>query len=97
MSQERDKKGRFAKGNPGRKEGAVNRFTKLKDAFLDAFHDKDGFDGVKGLKTWINDSARNKALFVQMITKMLPTNLTVKGDEDNPIIRIEFVEAKKKE
>jgi len=84
-------------GNPkGREKGATNRFTQLKDAFLDAFYDKDGFGGVKGLKEWLKESPRNRALFAQMITKMLPSNITLRGDEDNPIIRIEFIEAKKK-
>ena len=81
-------------GNPdGRKPGATNKFTKLKDAFLDAFYDEDGFGGAKGLKTWLNESKRNEALFVQMITKMLPSNITLKGDEDNPIVQIIFKEA----
>ncbi len=96
MIEGRDEKGKFAKGNPGRKVGAINRFTQLKDTFLDAFYDEDGFDGTEGLKKWLKDSARNKALFAQMITKMLPSNITLTGDKDNPIIRIEFVEAKKK-
>jgi len=81
-------------GNPeGRKQGSINKFSKLKDAFLDAFYDEDGFGGAKGLKTWLSESKRNEALFVQMITKMLPSNITLKGDEDNPIVQIIFKEA----
>ena len=81
---------------PGRPLGSENRFSKLKDAFLDAFYDEDGFGGAKGLKTWLSESKRNEALFVQMITKMLPSNITLKGDEDNPIVQIIFKEAVKK-
>lgn len=90
------KKGMKKVEDSGRKKGSLNRFTQLKDTFLDAFYDKDGFGGLKGLKEWIEESNRNKAIFAQMITKMLPSNITLKGDEDNPIIRIEFIEAKKK-
>lgn len=90
------KKGMDKVENSGRKKGALNKFTQLKDAFMDAFLDKDGFGGTKGLKNWIKASPRNKALFAQMVTKMLPSNITLTGDKDNPIIRIEFVEAKKK-
>lgn len=97
MSNEKDKKGRFKKGNSGRPVGAENKFSQLKDAFLDAFYDKDGFNGVEGLKNWLKESSRNKALFVQMVTKMLPSNLTLKGDEDSPVIKIQFVEVASKD
>jgi len=96
-TEDKPKFGNLPGPGPGRPAGSANRFTKLKDSFLDAFYDKDGFGGTEGLKNWLKESKRNRAVFAQMITKMLPSNITLSGDKDNPIIRIEFVEAKKKE
>jgi hypothetical protein len=69
-------------GNPdGRKKGSQNKFTSLKDAFLDAFEQ---LGGSKALIDWAKKSERNKGAFFQMITKMLPTNMT--GDVKAKII-----------
>jgi len=74
-------KGRpFKRGNPGRPKGARGEFTDLKDAFLQAFYDKDGMNGAEGIKELIRNSSRNKIAFLQMISKMLPSNLNVSGD-----------------
>jgi len=68
-------------GNPnGRPKGSENKFTGLKEEFLKAFHDKDGIDGARGMKKLIKDSTRNKFIFLQMCSKMLPSNVTVDGD-----------------
>jgi len=68
-------------GNPnGRPKGTKNKFTSLKEEFLKTFHDEDGIDGARGMKKLIKDSARNKFIFLQLISKMLPSNVTVDGD-----------------
>ena len=68
-------------GNPnGRKKGSKNKFTTLKEEFLKTFHDEDGIDGAEGMKKLIKDSVKNKFIFLQMISKMLPSNVTVDGD-----------------
>jgi len=67
-------------GNPnGRPKGSENKFTSLKEEFLKAFHDEDGIDGARGMKKLIKDSTRNKFIFLQMCSKMLPSNVTIDG------------------
>ena len=63
---------------PGRPRGSKNKFTNLKDAFLEVF---ERLDGVDGLETWAKESKRNKAMFYQWITKMLPSSLV--GEQDD--------------
>ena len=59
--------------NPnGRPKGSKNRFTSLKDAFLQAF-DSDDLNGVDGLVEWAKD---NRGDFYRLLAKMLPTNVT---------------------
>jgi len=63
-----------ASGNSkGRPRGSKNKFTSLKDSFLEAF---EALDGTEGLITWAKKSERNRAAFYGWITKMLPTNVT---------------------
>ena len=75
----RNPNGTFRKGSKdaGRKKGSVNKFTSLKDSFLDAF---EAIDGTQGLIDWINENKRNRALFYGWITKMLPTNVDLGGN-----------------
>jgi len=64
-----------ASGNSrGRPKGSKNKFTSLKDSFLEAF---EALDGTQGLINWAKKSERNKALFYGWITKMLPSNVDV--------------------
>jgi len=75
--------GKFLRGNKcsnGRKKGSKGKFTDLKNEFLKAFYDKDGIGGAKGIKKLIKNSPRNKMIFLQMISKMLPTNVNIEGD-----------------
>lgn len=66
-------------GNPeGRPSGSKNKFTNLKTDFLQAYED---VGGVEGLIEWINESKRNKAMFYQWITKMLPASIAGTQDE----------------
>ena len=70
-------------GNPnGRPKGSKDKFTDLKEEFLKAFYDEDGIGGAKGIKELLKNSPRNKMVFLQMITKMLPSNVDteVSGD-----------------
>jgi len=70
------KKGRS--GNPlGRQPGSKNRFTTLKEKFLEAFQ-KTG--GVDGLANWINANPRNRGMFYQMLTKLFPQEQVHSGE-----------------
>ena len=70
-------------GNPaGRPKGSKNKFTDLKQVFLDTFESietegekKDS--KVKTLYEWATTNARNQGLFYQMMSKMLPSNIGI--------------------
>jgi len=65
-------------GNPaGKRKGTLNKFTSLKRSFLDAFEQTGGTDG---LKTWIEENRRNRAMFYQMITKLFPQEVEQSGN-----------------
>ena len=63
-------------GNPGgRPPGSKNKFTNLKDAYLWVFEE---LGGQEALFSWVQKSERNKAMYYQWLTKMLPS--AVEGD-----------------
>ena len=76
----------WTKGKPrpekaGRKKGTPNKFTDLKQAFLDVFDqiEKKSLEKeseVKSFFQWAIKNDRNQGTFYQMVAKMLPTNLT---------------------
>jgi len=66
--------------NSGRKEGVKNKFTSIKQSFLDAFKDE-RVGGTEGLILWILDNKRNRAMFYSWVTKMLPSSITGGDDE----------------
>lgn len=76
----------FKKGESGnlkgRRKGSQNKFTDLKQAFLNAFEQT---GGIKGLVTWVQQSPRNRAVFYQMITKLFPTTVQHEGSESKPL------------
>jgi len=72
-----EKKSNLKGPGPGRPKGSTNKFTDLKDEFLKAFHDEDGIGGAEGIKKLIKDSPRNKFAFLQLISKMLPSNMGI--------------------
>ena len=62
-------------GNPnGRPKGSQNKFTSLKQDFLDAYNDE-RVGGKEGLIDWIMENKRNKTMFYQWLTKMLPSSV----------------------
>ena len=74
---------RFEKGKPrhpkaGRKKGTPNKFTTLKQAFLDAFQD-DKIGGTKGLITVFSKNDIRKIEFFKLVSKMLPSNVSIDG------------------
>ena len=78
----------FKVGNPGRPKGAINKFTSLKQSFLDAFEQT---GGTEGLMKWINENKRNRANFYQMVTRLFPQEVAHSGEiktNDPLIIRV---------
>lgn len=75
---------KFKKGHEkllgaGRKKGTLNKFTTLKQAFLDAFQDK-RIGGKEGMTKVFSKNDVRKIEFFKLISKMLPSNVTVDGD-----------------
>ena len=68
MAKKPGKGGTVLPPSTGRKKGSKNKFTTLKQAFLDAFI---GIGGTEELKTWAKDE-KNRAVFYQMVAKLLP-------------------------
>ena len=67
-------------GNPaGKPPGTKAKFTNLKAAFLSVFNK---LGGAEGLFDWATESKRNRALFYQWLTKMLPTSTSMGLDEE---------------
>jgi len=71
--------GRFVEGNkesPGRPKGSKNKFTELKEAFLEAFEE---LGGVDGLVKWARKNNKCQGEFYKMVAKMLPSNVGIEG------------------
>lgn len=74
----------FQKGHKklgGKKKGTPNKFTTLKNAFLKAFQELQK-DKTAKLDKW---GKMNPEHFYKMIATMLPKEIAVTGDENNPI------------
>ena len=74
----------FEKGKPraknaGRKKGTPNKFTTLKQAFINAFN-SEKMGGEKGMTEVFSANSFTKREFYKLISKMLPSNVTVDGD-----------------
>jgi len=75
---------KFQKGdkkppNSGRKKGTPNKFTTLKQAFINAFNSKE-MGGEEGMTKVFATNNFTKREFYKLISKMLPSNVTVDGD-----------------
>jgi len=66
-------------GNPkGKKRGTLNKFTTLKQAFLNSFN-SEKMGGEKGMTNVFSRNDFTKREFYKLISKMLPSNVTVDG------------------
>lgn len=75
---------KFQKGEPrpkdaGRKKGTPNKFTTLKNAYLNAFKNEK-IGGEEGIVEVFSKNDIRKIEFFKLISKMLPTNVTIDGD-----------------
>lgn len=76
----------FAKGNQtakghGRPVGSKNKFTSLKQAFLDVFV---LLDGVNGMHLWAKKSSDNQKAFYGWIVRLLPREVNLGNSDINP-------------
>jgi hypothetical protein len=68
----------------GRPLGQVNRFTRIREDFLEAFYDN-RIGGVEGLVKWASENSLNRQLFYKMIVQLLPKELNLTGADGGPI------------
>ena len=66
-------KGRKKTG--GRKIGTPNKFTTLRDAFIDAFKE---LGAAQGLIKWVEADVDNQRAFYSLIARMLPAEMRVR-------------------
>ncbi len=86
-NKQKDGRHKLTSAGPGRPKGSTNKFTDLKQAYLDVFTNiekraekKD--DGIKSFYKWATKNDRNQGMFYQMLSKMLPTNVSMDVDGD---------------
>ena len=88
---DKGKNGNFTNAGKGRPKGSKNKFTALKDTFLQAFED---IGGVDELANW-GKQKENRTAFYQIISKMLPKEIELTGDADRPLGVVILPEKKK--
>jgi len=59
----------------GRKKGSLNKFTNLKQSFLDTFQD---LGASEGMTEDFKDNKRTRIEFYKLISKMLPSSIDMK-------------------
>ena len=69
---------KFKKGEGGRPKGSKNKFTTIKEAFVDVFFSEE-INGAEGLKAWVQGDPKNKEIFFGWMTKMFPRDMNVTG------------------
>jgi len=84
-SKQKDGRHKLTGPGPGRPKGSTNKFTDLKQAYLDVFEkiEKEGSKKDTATKTffeWATKNDKNQGMFYQMLSKMLPSNVSVDGD-----------------
>ena len=70
----------FKPGNSGRPVGSKNKFTDLRNSFIDAF---EGMGGAAELQRW-GMLKKNRAQFYNMIAKMLPKEMVLSPGSESP-------------
>lgn len=76
----------FAKGNPGKPKGAINKTTKLvKEVFAEVFQDMQS-DPAANLLSW---GKENPTEFYKLASKLIPTQMDIAANvnlADQPIV-----------
>ncbi len=76
----RDTNGRFTAGNPGKPEGAVNKFTRIKEQLAEVF---DEINGKQMTKDFAKTGNRNFARFLDHIVALAGKQ---NGESNHPAI-----------
>ena len=76
MPTKKSAKGEARPKNAGRRKGTPNKFTTLKQAFINAFNSKE-MGGEKGMTKVFSANSFTKREFYKLISKMLPSNVGV--------------------
>jgi len=79
MAIHRFKKGEKKPPNSGRKKGTPNKFTTLKQAFINAFN-SEAMGGEKGMTEVFAATNFTKREFYKLISKMLPSDVRIDGE-----------------
>jgi coenzyme F420-reducing hydrogenase gamma subunit len=74
----------FKKGNPGKQKGTKNKFTTLKQAFVEAFSRVGGEEALVAFYK-NKKSPSNQRAFLMMIASMLPKDVVLSGNPDSPL------------
>jgi len=79
--------------NTGKPAGSKNKFSTLKEAFLEAFYHAE-LGGVEGLVQWAIRNNENRTHFYKFIVQLLPKDINLKGDSDAPLATKVVIEVK---
>lgn len=92
-NKQKDGRHKLTGPGPGRPKGSTNKFTDLKQAYLDVFEKiekkaKQKESVIKSFFEWATKNDKNQGMFYQMLSKMLPSNVDVEpGGELAVILR----------
>lgn len=78
-NKQKDGRHKLTGPGPGRPKGSTNKFTDLKQAFLDSFQDK-AMGGTKGMTNVFSKNDFTKREFYKLISRMLPSNVAMDLD-----------------
>lgn len=80
--------GKFKKGNPGgpgRPKGSKNKFTTLRESFIEAYIK---LGGTKGMVKWVKKNERNRAAFYRDLVRLIPQSQLTINEQKNLIMQL---------
>ena len=103
-NKQKDGRHKLTEAGPGRPKGSTNKFTDLKQAYLDIFEkiEKEGKKKdsiIKSFFKWATKNDRNQGMFYQMLSKLLPSNIGVEhsGKIDHAVFMMPRPKKKKED
>lgn len=85
MVKKTKKNGFRGKPGPGRPKGSMNRFTTMKQSFIEAF---DALGGTAGLIAWAKASPKNRRDFYSWVARMLPADINLNPEPERKRVLI---------